>query len=400
MINTSKNMKKILLLLTIISLSIPTYAIRVMNPLQVGASQLEVYQPMLLNKRVALVVNQTSMIGNDHLVDVLKENGINIVKIFGPEHGFRGKADAGEKVKSDIDEATNVAVVSLYGSHKKPTVEDLANVDIVLFDIQDVGARFYTYISTLQYVMEACAENKKKCIVLDRPNPNGHYVDGPVLNAKNKSFVGMQAIPIVHGMTIGEYAKMLNGEGWLAKKIKCDLEVIKVIGYNHKTKYNLPIAPSPNLKTMSSIYLYPSLCLFEGTEVSVGRGTDNPFEMWGHPTYEGKEYSFTPKPNVGSKDPPFNGKVCLGENLIQPAPKVYNMIDNKLHLEWLIEAYQMSVDKKKFFIPFFTNLAGNTILQKQIASGMSEEKIRATWKADIDKFKKIRKKYLLYKDFE
>jgi uncharacterized protein YbbC (DUF1343 family) len=248
--------------------------------------------------------------------------------------------------------------------------------------------------------MEACAENNKKLIVLDRPNPNGHYVDGPVLNTKNKSFVGMQCIPIVHGMTVGEYALMLNGEGWLAKKVKCNLEIIKVIGYTHKSKYNLPIAPSPNLKSMSSIYFYPSLCLFEGTEVSVGRGTENPFEMWGHPSYEGKEYSFRPIPNVGSKDPPFNGKVCFGENLIQPAPKAYNLVGNKLHIEWLIEAYQMSIDKKKFFIPFFSNLAGNTTLQKQIIAGVSEEKIRAGWQTDLNKFKKIRKKYLLYKDFE
>jgi hypothetical protein len=393
-------MKQLFIFILAILCYSDTIAIKAIPSIKTGAQQLEVYQPLLENKRVALVVNQTSMIGQKHLVDFLKENKINIAKIFGPEHGFRGTADAGEKVKSDIDEGTQLPVVSLYGSHKKPTAEDLKDVDIVLFDIQDVGARFYTFISTLQYAMEACAENKKQLIVLDRPNPNGHYIDGPVLNAKNKSFVGMQCIPIVHGMTVGEYAQMLNGEGWLTNKVKCDLQVIKVINYNHKTIYNLPIPPSPNLKTQTSIYLYPSLCLFEGTEVSVGRGTDHPFEMWGHPSYEGKEYTFTPKPNIGSKEPPFNMQLCYGENLIMKPAEAYKLVGGKLHLDWLIEAYQMSVNKNKFFIPFFTNLAGNTTLQKQICSGMTEEKIRATWKTDLDNFKKTRKKYLLYTDFQ
>jgi uncharacterized protein YbbC (DUF1343 family) len=393
-------MKKIIILCCLLLTTTIGFCKILMPTLEPGAQQFGLYKNLLANKKVAMVVNQTSTYYQLHLVDYLKENGINIVKIFGPEHGFRGTADAGEKVKSDVDAATNIAVVSLYGSHKKPTADDLKNVDVVVFDIQDVGARFYTYISTLQYVMEACAENKKQLIVLDRPNPNGHYVDGPVLQAANKSFVGMQCIPIVHGMTVGEYAKMLNGEGWLAKKVKCNLVVINNKNCRHNSVYNLPIPPSPNLKTMSSIYLYPSLCLFEGTETSVGRGTDNPFEMWGHPSYITGNYTFTPKPNLGSKDPPFNGKVCNGESLINTPALTRKLVNNKLHLEWLIAAYNSSPNKEKFFNTFFTNLAGNTVLQSQIKQGLTEDKIRATWKADLDKFKKIRKKYLLYPDFE
>jgi uncharacterized protein YbbC (DUF1343 family) len=385
-------------LLTLLLVS--TSAIRVKNELRTGAMRMEAYIEKLQGKKVGMVVNQTSVMAGEHIVDVLKENEINITTIFGPEHGFRGTADAGEKVGNATDAATGIPVISLYGNHKKPSAADLKEVDIVVFDIQDVGARFYTYISTLQYVMEACAENKKKLIVLDRPNPNGHYVDGPVLNTKHKSFVGMQAIPIVHGMTIGEYAKMLNGEKLLANKVKCDLEVITCTGYTHKLVYNLPIPPSPNLKTMASIYYYPSLCLFEGTEVSVGRGTDTPFEMWGHPSYTGQKYNFTPKPNIGSKDPLYNGKTCYGMQLPSNATNAYNKVGNTIHLEWLIAAYKLSKDKSKFFNSFFTNLAGNTTLQEQIKKGTTEAAIRKTWKTDLDKFKKVRKKYLIYPDFE
>jgi uncharacterized protein YbbC (DUF1343 family) len=396
-----KKIKQYVLTISFVLNALHCLAIKIdLQKVSPGALQFAQYQPLLTGKKVAMVVNQTSMYNNQHLVDFCKGQGINIVKIFGPEHGFRGTADAGEKVKSDVDAATNIPVISLYGSHKKPTIDDLKNVDVVVFDIQDVGARFYTYISTLQYVMEACAENKKQLIVLDRPNPNGNYVDGPVLQAKQKSFVGMQCIPIVHGMTIGEYAKMLNGEGWLTKKVTCNLVVINNKNYTHKSDYTLPIPPSPNLKTMSSIYLYPSLCLFEGTETSVGRGTDNPFEMWGHPSYTNMNYGFTPMPNIGSKDPPYNGKECKGQSLINNPNSTKKLVNNKLHLEWLIAAYHACPNKDKFFNPFFTNLAGNTILQTQIVNGLSEEKIRETWKADLEKFKKIRKKYLLYTNFE
>ncbi len=381
-------------------ISIKSFAIMVIARPQVGAANENAYLPLLENKKVALVVNQTSMVSNQHLLDFLLENDVNVVKIFAPEHGFRGKADAGEHVNSSVDKATGKSIVSLYGSHNKPTKADLAEVDVVVFDIQDVGARFYTYISTLQYVMEACAENKKNLVVLDRPNPNAHYVDGPVLEMTHKSFVGMQAVPIVYGMTIGEYAKMLNGEGLLAKKMKCNLTVIPCINYTHKTKYNLPIAPSPNLKSANSIALYPSLCLFEGTEVSVGRGTTTPFEVWGNPNYKNNGYSFTPKPTEGAKDPMYNGKKCYGANLNLAQSDVLKIVNNKVQLEFLRNAYSLSTDKSKFFNAFFTKLAGNTTLQKQIATGVSEAKIRASWAPGIAKFKKVRKKYLLYPDFE
>jgi uncharacterized protein YbbC (DUF1343 family) len=374
---------------------------RGVEKLKVGAEKTLSYLPKLANKKVAVVVNPTSVVNNSHLVDFLIQQKVKITSIFGPEHGFRGTADAGEKIKNDIDPATNIPVVSLYGNHKKPTKADLANVDIVVFDIQDVGVRFYTYISTLQYVMEACAENKKPLIVLDRPNPNGHYVDGPVLESKYKSFVGMQNIPIVHGMTIGEYAKMLNGEGLLTKKVKAYLTVIPCDYYAHYDSYSLKVPPSPNLRSDASILLYPSLCLFEGTEVSVGRGTDHPFEVFGHPDYKPFfNYSFTPKPSLGSKDPLFNGKACYGENLSENSNDLKSTLNNKINLSYLMMAYSASIDKTKFFNTFFEKLSGTAILRKQISDGVSEEAIRKSWVPGIAKFKKIRKKYLLYPDFE
>jgi uncharacterized protein YbbC (DUF1343 family) len=395
-------MKSNILLLIIFAIFVTakSNAIVALQKPMVGAANESAYIHLLENKKIAIVVNQTSQVNNTHLLDLLLEHDVKVVKIFAPEHGFRGTADAGEHVKSGVDKATGLPIVSLYGNHNKPTKADLLGVDIVVFDIQDVGARFYTYISTLQYVMEACAEFKKKLFVLDRPNPNAHYVDGPVLEMANKSFVGMQAVPIVYGMTIGEYALMLNGEKWLANKLKCDLQVIPCNFYTHKTKYNLPIAPSPNLKTANSIALYPSLCLFEGTEVSVGRGTKYPFEQWGNPNYKKVNHSFTPKPTEGAKDPLYNGKECFGANLHLSQADVLKVINNKVQLEFIKNAYSLSPDKSKFFNPFFTKLAGNTTLQKQIIKNESDAKIRASWSAGIAKFKKIRKKYLLYPDFE
>lgn len=356
---------------------------------EVGAEQLDALLPKLAGKSVALVVNHTALLGSTHLADTLKSSGVRIVKIFAPEHGFRGTAEAGESVKDGMDVKTGLPLVSLYGKNKKPTQEQLADVDIVIFDIQDVGARFYTYISTLHYVMEACAENKKKLIVLDRPNPNGRYVDGPVLQADQKSFVGMHAIPIVHGLTIAELALMINGEKWIAAP--CDLEIMKVKHWKHSDAYSLPMKPSPNLPTAQAIQLYPSLCLFEGTVISVGRGTQTPFEVIGHPALKNLSYTFTPVSIEGmSKNPPCENQLCYGLDLQHV--KVKSMLD----LSYLIQFYKAFPDKEKFFIPFFDKLAGNVQLKEQIKSGMTEEAIRATWKKDLDAYRKMRSKYLMY----
>jgi uncharacterized protein YbbC (DUF1343 family) len=366
---------------------------------QVGAARLELYLPALSGKRVAIVSNPTSVIGNSHIVDSLLSRKVNLVKVFSPEHGFRGNAGAGEKVNSSVDAKTGLPIVSLYGSHKKPTQEDLNDVDIILFDIQDVGVRFYTYISTLQYVMESAAEYGKELIVLDRPNPLGHFVDGPVLKKQYQSFVGMQEVPIIHGMTIGEYALMLNGEGWLVNKLQCNLTVISVKGYSHQLRYQLPIAPSPNLPNMKSIYLYPSLCLFEGTPVSVGRGTSFPFQAYGHPDFIDFDTSFTPKSIPGkSLHPKLEGKLCKGYNLEKLAETMGPQM-NTLNLFWLLDAYKNLGSKADFFQPFFHKLAGTKQLSEQIISGKSEEEIRASWANDLAVFNKIRKKYLLYEDF-
>ena len=360
----------------------------------VGAQNLKSYIGLLKDKKIALVVNQTSTIGNTHLVDSLVKLKVNIVKIFGPEHGFRGTADAGEHINNGKDPKTGIPVISLYGDNKKPTPSQLADIDLVIFDIQDVGARFYTYISTLHYLMEACGENNKKVLILDRPNPNGHYVDGPVLQNGFESFVGMDKIPVVHGMTIAEYALMLNGEKWLKNGVQCELEIVKCQNYTHQTPYSPPIPPSPNLKDLSAIYLYPSLCFFEGTPISVGRGTDFPFKVFGHPTFEKYSFSFVPTPKVGATSPLLSGKKCNGVSFLEFSEK--DLRNTGFTLKYLIDAYNNFPDKAVFFNDFFKKLAGNDVLYKQIKEGKTEDEIRKSWQPELDYFKKIRKKYLLY----
>jgi uncharacterized protein YbbC (DUF1343 family) len=364
----------------------------------VGAQRIDQYFDIINGQRLAIVANHTSMIGSTHLVDSLKSLGFNIKKVFGPEHGFRGNADAGAKVNNDIDEKTGIPIISLYGKNKKPTQEQLEDVDIIIFDIQDVGARFYTFISTMTYVMEACAEKKIRIIILDRPNPNGHYVDGPILESEYKSFVGLHPVPIVHGMTVGEYACMISEEGWLAGGTKCDLTVIPCLGYDHTVLYQLPIKPSPNLPTMESIYLYPSLCLFEGTSFSMGRGTDKPFQIIGHPEYNKGNYEFTPKSKDGAKNPKHEGLLCKGYDLTDEGKKFYHE-PGKLHVKWVIECYQNFIHKDDFFKSYFNTLAGNKKLKEQIELGLDEEEIKKTWVEGLTKFSAIRKKYLIYPDF-
>ncbi len=384
----------------------------------VGANQIESYLPLLKGKRIGIVANQTSVIfkkdidsiflvdpetmekklektinHSTHLVDSLLSLNVDIKTVFAPEHGFRGTADAGEHVKDGIDTKTNLPIISLYGKNKKPSPEQLKNIDLMIFDIQDVGARFYTYISSLHYVMEACAEANIPIIILDRPNPNGQYIDGPILETEHSSFVGMHPIPVVHGMTIGEYAQMINGEEWLTNGVQCELKVIPLKNYTHKSTYSLPIKPSPNLPNDKSINLYPSLCFFEGTNVSAGRGTKFPFQIFGSPFLNSELYNFkfTPHPNFGSKYPKHQDKLCFGKNLILTE----NL--NTLNLNWLIEAYNNTENKADFFNAFFTKLAGTKKLQEQIKAGLTETEIKATWQEGLKNFKKTRSKYLIYK---
>ncbi|MDQ3073432.1 MAG: DUF1343 domain-containing protein, partial [Bacteroidota bacterium] len=325
--------------------------------------------------------------------------GINVKKVFAPEHGFRGDASAGATVKDGKDSRTGIPLVSLYGKNKKPSKAQLEDVDVVIFDIQDVGARFYTYISTMHYVMEACAENGKTFIVFDRPNPNGHFVDGPVLEQAFSSFVGMHPVPLVHGMTVGEYAQMINGEGWLAGGIKCSLQIIIAEGYTHSTMYSLPVPPSPNLPTMASVYLYPSLGLFEGTNISIGRGTDWPFEVVGRPDFKAGNFTFVPRSIAGkAEDPPHLGDTCRGYKLSAFAID-YIMQAREVYLFWVIGFYQAAPDKSAYFIPFFDKLAGTDKLRKQIIEGLDEKQIRASWQEGLQAYRKVRSKYLLYEDF-
>ncbi|MCX6233552.1 MAG: DUF1343 domain-containing protein [Bacteroidetes bacterium] len=363
-----------------------------------GAERTDIYFPWLTGKKIAVVANQTSLINQTHLVDSLLGAGLDVVKVFSPEHGFRGMEDAGEPIQDQVDKTTGVPVISLYGDHYKPTKEDLAGIDIILFDIQDVGVRFYTYISTLTYVMEACAEQGIPIIVLDRPNPNGDYVDGPVLEKKYASIVGLYPVPIVYGMTIGEYAGMVNGEGWLKDGIKADLRVVPLKGYDHSCRYDLPVRPSPNLPNADAVCLYPSLALFEGTVVSVGRGTDYPFQVLGHPHFVIGSYAFKPESRPGARHPPYEGVYCLGGSLTGFAKEVCQK-ERRLHLSWLIYYYEFLKDLPSFFNDYFDKLAGNSSLREQIIAGKSEEDIKATWQQGLDAFKVVRKKYLLYPDF-
>ena len=360
-----------------------------------GANQIELYKSIIEGKAVAVVANQTSKIGSTHLVDTLFSIGINIKVIFAPEHGFRDLADAGESIENSKDTETGIPIISLYGSHLKPTPLDLKGIDVVIFDIQDVGTRFYTYISTLHYILESCAENHIKCLVLDRPNPNGFYFDGNILDTTYKSFVGMDPIPVVYGMTVGEYSNMLNGEGWLKKSVKCDLDVINCKNYTHKTLYELPVRPSPNLPNQTSVYLYPSICFFEGTVVSLGRGTSFPFQVFGSPQLPDRGFSFIPESLPGAKNPLLLGVKCFGTDL-RDAMKQNLVPKPELNLEWLISAYKDFPDKDKFFNSYFDVLAGGPVLRNQIQIGMTSEQIRATWKDGLAKFAKIREKYLLY----
>lgn len=361
--------------------------------LKTGAEQTNLYVPNLKGKTIALVVNHTSMIGKTHLADSLLSLGIKIKTIFAPEHGFRGTADAGEHVANGIDKKTGLPIISLYGNNKKPNGTQLEGIDIVIFDIQDVGVRFYTYTSTMHYVMEACAEQSKKLLILDRPNPNGHYVDGQVLDKKFASFVGLNPVPVVHGCTVGELAQMINGESWLAGNKTCNIQIIKCLGYKHSTSYDPPIAPSPNLPNLQSMLLYPSICFFEGTEVSVGRGTDKQFQVIGSPNPKNGSFTFTPEDKLGAKNPPQKGKLCFGKDLSQTDARKQGF-----SLSYVIDFYQKSDSKAIFFSSpsFFDKLAGSDTTRKQIIAGLTETQIRATWQTDLDKYKTIRKKYLLY----
>lgn len=367
------------------------------NCFKVGADRPELYLPLLQNKSVAVVTNQTGLMSDKtFVVDYLVKNKINIKKIFAPEHGFRGEADAGEHVKNGIDTKTGISIISLYGNNKKPTASQLHGVDVILFDIQDVGVRFYTYISTLTYIMEAAAENKVAVIVLDRPNPHDGYTDGPILKNAWKSFVGMHEIPVVYGLTIGEYGKMVNGEKLLNKGEQANYTLIPMQNYHKKQRYEISAQPSPNLPNDQSINLYPSLCFFEGTQVSVGRGTNLPFQIYGSPWTKSFEYQFTPKPSAGAKDPFLNGQLCYGENLSNNTADL-----RSLNLEWLIQSYKSYKNTKQdFFLKnlFFDKLAGTDQLRKQIIAGKSAQEIKDSWKNDLRDFEKIRVKYVIYQD--
>ena len=429
-------MKKNLLIIFLTSISVNAYTqtnstiikvvkSKTVNQILPGACQLQEYLPLLKDKRVAVFANQTSLVGNTHLVDTLKKLGINITKIFGPEHGFRGNADAGETVKTYTDKETGISVISLYGSKLKPAPADLADIDILLFDIQDVGVRFYTFISSLQYFIESAIQNNLPLLILDRPNPNGFYVDGPVLDSSYASFVGMQPVPIVYGMTIGEYAKMLLGEKWIPWKYESKqdenislgellgfqkesanfkLTVIKCKNYTHNSRYKLPVKPSPNLAEMNSVYWYPSTCFFEGTVMSEGRGTDHPFQIFGHPLLPDTLFSFKPQSNAGAADPKLKDRLCYGWNLTDENK------NGSIQLKWLLQAYRLFPDKENFFLRpkkfnpnpqdyFFNKLAGSSELMQQIINGKTEEEIKKSWQPKLDAFKMIRKKYLLYPDF-
>lgn len=372
--------------------------------IKTGAEQTDLYVPYLRGKRVAILANQTSIIGDRHLVDSLQSLGVNVVKVFGPEHGFRGNASAGIHVADEIDTDTGIPVVSLYGKKNKPSKEDLADVDIMIYDLQDVGCRFYTNINALSRLMEACSENGKELIILDRPNPNGYLIDGPLLDMKFKSGIGMFPIPISHGLTVGEFAQMANGEGWLTDKVKCKLKTIKVANYDHEMPYTLPVSPSPNLNTQQSILLYPSTCLFEGTYINHGRGTYFPFTILGSPALKGKyEFNYTPTGIAGMAETPlFMNEVCYGLDLRNYDVEILRQ-KKEINLEWIMELYQASPNKEKFFDSSLSNqmgtiekLAGTALFRQQIIEGVSEKEIRASWEPGLSDYKEMRKSYLLY----
>jgi uncharacterized protein YbbC (DUF1343 family) len=370
------------------------------NKILPAAHDVKNYLPLLKNKSIALVANHTTVVGEVHLADTLLALGIDLVKIFSPEHGFKGKKAAGEQWEAYADNETGLPIVSLYGRNKKPLPEDIQGIDIVVFDIQDVGVRFYTYISTMHYVMEACAEHDIDFIVLDRPNPNGFYVDGPVLDTNYSSFVGMHPVPIVYGMTIAEYARMINGQGWLKNGVSCNLKCIPCINYTHQSYYKLKHHPSPNLQNMRSIYLYPSLGLFEGTKISIGRGTDFPFQVFGHPELDIGNFHFTPYNMPGiANNPKHEGKKCKGFDLRDISLDTLRSY-RSIQLKWLINAYNHFPENNKFFTSFFNTLVGGKKLQEQIKSGISPKEIRESWQQKLDDFKAIRKQYLMYEDFQ
>lgn len=386
--------KRAILLLTLLTITVFAYST---HPVLVGAEQPEKYLPLLQNKRVALLGNHTSRIGSQHLLDYLLEKQINVVAAFSPEHGFRGTADAGEQIKTGVDEKTGVPLLSLYdGKHKKPSASSVSKFDLLLVDIQDVGLRFYTYYIAMLKLMDVCAEYDKEVLILDRPNPNGHYVDGPILQRKFYSGVGALPIPIVHGMTLGELGLMINGEKWLSEERTCKLQVIPCKNYTHQTKYELPIPPSPNLPNMKAIYLYPSLCLFEGTIVSVGRGTAFPFQVFGHPKLTRAPYSFIPRSKAGAKNPPHLNQRCFGYSLTTLNPQLAR--NKGIDLSYLIHCYNELKNEKKFFNALFNLLIGVDYVRPMISNGASAEEIQNRWRDDVEFFKQQRKPYLLYEE--
>lgn len=385
--------RKIILLfgLLLASLSAPAQ-----DRIETGAEQTGRYLPLLEGRRVGIMTNHTGTVGRTHLVDTLRSLGVDIRVVFAPEHGFRGQADAGESVASYRDRKTGINVVSVYGLTKRPPDSIMQRLDVLLFDIQDVGLRYYTYLSSMHYLMEACAANGKQLIVLDRPNPNGFYVDGPVLEAKHRSFVGMHPIPVVHGMTLGELARMIDGEGWLRDGLRCKLTVIPCRGYTHRSRYRLPTAPSPNLPNMRAVYLYPSLCFFEGTPVSLGRGTDFPFQAYGHPELQG-DFSFTPRSNAGAKNPPLKDKLCHGVDL-RTSPSDERIWEREVDLGYVIDCYRQLNLGEKFFTPMFDRLTGTDYVRQMILQGAGADRIKASWADDVERFKQTRKPYLLYEE--
>ena len=385
--------RKIILLFGLLLASLGAPA---QDRIETGAEQTGRYLPLLEGRRVGIMTNHTGTVGRTHLVDTLRSLGVDIRVVFAPEHGFRGQADAGESVASYRDRKTGIDVVSVYGSTKRPPDSIMQRLDVLLFDIQDVGLRYYTYLSSMHYLMEACAANGKRLIVLDRPNPNGFYVDGPVLEAKHRSFVGMHPIQVVHGMTLGELARMIDGEGWLRDGLRCKLTVIPCRGYTHRSRYRLPTAPSPNLPNMRAVYLYPSLCFFEGTPVSLGRGTDFPFQAYGHPELQG-DFSFTPRSNAGAKNPPLKDKLCHGVDL-RTAPSDERIWERGVDLGYVIDCYRQLNLGEKFFTPMFDRLTGTDYVRQMILQGAGADRIKARWADDVERFKQTRKPYLLYEE--